>query len=201
MVRSGAPEPAGGDQSLGELVSLAARDISQLVRYEINLAKTELRGDVRRAAVGGVLFAVAAFFGCLILFCLCFAWAYALHTMGAYGGMYGAFLWAALTIFILAVIAVGVAILILRHMSKMKKTRESVTEGLGMLRRDKDGDDGNGARKGRKGRKANEDKDLAGAPNGQSRLGSRSGESGERGGEQSALPDSQLPEIADSSPR
>jgi hypothetical protein len=219
MVRSGAPEPAGGDQSLGELVSLAARDISQLVRSEINLAKTELRADVRRVALGGALAAIAAFFGALILLCLCFAWAYGLHAMGVWGGMYGAFLFAALTFFLLGVVTGVVAWLIVRHMSRMKKTRESVTEGLGMLRRDGKGDDdGRKGRKGLKGRKAQPDKDLTGPSNGRSRVSLRPG--GKRG-EPSALPDGslpdgslpegslpegslpdgQLPEIADPSPR
>ena len=48
MVRSETPEPAGGNQSLGDLVALAAKDASQLIRYEIDLAKSELMGDVER---------------------------------------------------------------------------------------------------------------------------------------------------------
>ena len=50
MVRSEAPEPAGDGQSLGDLVALAAKDMSQLVRYEIDLAKSELKGDVKSAS-------------------------------------------------------------------------------------------------------------------------------------------------------
>ena len=48
MVRSEVPEPAGDGQSLGDLVALAAKDVSQLIRYEIDLAKTELKADVQR---------------------------------------------------------------------------------------------------------------------------------------------------------
>ena len=40
MVHSETPGPAGGEQSLGDLVALAAKDVSQLIRYEIDLAKT-----------------------------------------------------------------------------------------------------------------------------------------------------------------
>lgn len=150
MVRSGTPEPAGGDQSLGDLVSLAARDISQLIRYEVDLAKTELRADMRRAGMAGVLFGIAAFFGCLVLLSLCFAYAYMLHWAGVPGGLAGAFAFTALTLVVLAAIAVLIAVLKMRRLSGMKKTRESVTEGLGMLRRDgkdhKDGQDGDGAK-------------------------------------------------------
>src|SRR5260370_16453355 len=86
MVRSETPEPAGGDQSLGDLVALAAKDVSQLVRYEIDLAKTELRGDVRRIGLAGALAGVAAFVGCLVLVLLSFAFAYGLYAIGAPGG-------------------------------------------------------------------------------------------------------------------
>src|SRR5260370_39589262 len=71
MVRSETPEPAGGDQSLGDLVALAAKDASQLIRYEIDLAKTELKGDLRRVGLAGALGGVAAFVGCLVLGLLC----------------------------------------------------------------------------------------------------------------------------------
>jgi uncharacterized membrane protein YqjE len=136
MVRSATPEPSGSDQSLGDLVSLAMKDVSQLVRYEIDLAKSEFRADLKRVLRASVLFGIAAFFGCLILFSLCFMWAYLLNTLGAPGGMWGAFGWTALTLLILALITGGIAALMMRHMSGMKKTRKSVTEGLGMLRRD-----------------------------------------------------------------
>ena len=41
------------DQSIGDLVSVAARDISQLVRYELDLAKLELKADAKRLGIGG----------------------------------------------------------------------------------------------------------------------------------------------------
>ena len=82
MVRSETPESAGGDQSLGDLVALAAKDVSQLVRYEVDLAKTELRDDVRRVVMAAVLIGGAAFAGCLILVILCFALAEGLVVLG-----------------------------------------------------------------------------------------------------------------------
>jgi uncharacterized membrane protein len=135
MVRSRTPESVDRDQTIGELVALATKDVSQLVRYEIDLAKTELRGDVRRLAVAGVLGGIAAFFVCLILFSLCFAYAYLLHWAGAWGGMGGAFGFVALTLLVLMVLALLVAWMTLRHLTKMRKTRESVSEGLDMLKR------------------------------------------------------------------
>src|SRR5690349_22830604 len=92
MVRSEAPEPAGDEQSLGDLVALAAKDVSQLIRYEISLAKNELRLDARRVGVSAALAAFAAVAVALIVFVLCFAYAYGLEAAGAPGGLWGAFL-------------------------------------------------------------------------------------------------------------
>ncbi|HEV2256259.1 MAG TPA: phage holin family protein [Streptosporangiaceae bacterium] len=134
MVRSETPEPVGADQSLGDLVALAAKDVSQLIRYEIDLAKTELRGDMKRVGLAGVLAGVAAFVGCLVLVLLCIAFAFGLIALGIWH--WAAFLIVAGTCVLLAGAAVGVAILRLRGLSGLKRTRKSVTEGLGMLRRD-----------------------------------------------------------------
>lgn len=134
MVRSETPEPAGADQSLGDLVALAAKDVSQLIRYEIDLAKTELRGDMKRVGLAGALAGVAAFVGCLVLVLLCIALAYGLVALGIW--RWAAFLIVAGTCVLLAGAAVGIAILRLRGLSGLKRTRKSVTEGFGMLRRD-----------------------------------------------------------------
>jgi len=134
MVRSEAPGPAGGDQSLGDLVALAAKDVSQLLRYEIDLAKTEMRGDMRRIGLAGALAGVAAFVGCLVLVLVCFAFAYGLIALGIWD--WAAFLIVAGTCVLLAVVAVGIAMLKLRRLSGLRQTRKTVTEGLGMLRQD-----------------------------------------------------------------
>ena len=135
MVRSETPEPAGGDQSLGDLVALAAKDISQLVRYEIDLAKIELKGDAKRVGLAGALAGVAAFVGCLVLVLFCFPFAYGLFA--AFGiELWAAFLIVAGTCVLLAGMAVGIALLKLRHLSGLRKTRKTVTEGIGMLRHD-----------------------------------------------------------------
>ena len=134
MVRSETPEPAGGDQSLGDLVALAAKDISQLVRYEIDLAKTELKSDAKRVGLAGALAGVAACVACLVLVLFCIAFAYGLITLGIW--TWAAFLIVAGTCVLLVAVAVGIALLKLRHLSGLRKTRKTVTEGLGMLRHD-----------------------------------------------------------------
>jgi len=122
------------DQSIGDLVSVAARDISQLVRYELDLAKLELKSDVKRAGISAALVAIAVFAACLLLMLLCFAFAYGLNAIGAPGGLWGAFLWAALTCFLLILIAGLVALLIVRRLTKMRKTRRSLADGASLLR-------------------------------------------------------------------
>jgi hypothetical protein len=138
MVRSTTPET---NHSLGDLVAQAARDISQLVRYEIDLAKSELRMDVKRIGMAAALAAFGALAGCLIVILLCFAFAYMLHWAGAPGGMAGAFALTAAAVCILALIAVVIAWWRLRGLTKMRRTRKTMTEDLAMLRRD----NGNGS--------------------------------------------------------
>ena len=140
MVRSETPEPAGSEQSLGDLVALAAKDVSQLVRYEIDLAKTELRDDARRIAMAAVLVGGAAFAGCLVLVILCFALAEGLVALGL--SRWEAFLAVAVALVLLAAIAVGIALLRVRNMTGLRKTRQTVNEGLGMLRHEVQPPDG-----------------------------------------------------------
>jgi uncharacterized membrane protein YqjE len=125
------------DQSIGDLVSVAARDISQLVRYELDLAKLELKADVKRAGISAALLAVAVFAACLLLMLLSFAFAYGLNAIGAPGGLWGAFLWVALAVVLLILIAGLVALLIVRRLSKMSRTRRTLADDTSLLRRAK----------------------------------------------------------------
>ena len=135
MVRSETPEPAGDNQSLGDLVALAAKDASQLIRYEIDLAKTELREDAMRIATALVLVGGAVFAGCLVLVILCFAYAEGL-VVAFDLPRWAAFLITAATLVLLAAAAIGIAYLRVRNMTGLRKTRETVTEGLEVLRQD-----------------------------------------------------------------
>jgi putative superfamily III holin-X len=134
MVHSETPGPAGGDQSLGDLVALAAKDVSQLIRYEIDLAKTELKGDARRVGIAAAGFGLAAFVGCLVLVLLCIALAFGLVALGIW--TWAAFLIVAGVCILLAGVGVGLAIMKLKRLSGLRVTRKTVTEGLGMLRHD-----------------------------------------------------------------
>jgi hypothetical protein len=56
---SAAGNGAGGDQSIGSLVHDATQHISTLVRAEVELAKSELIGEAKKAVRGSVYFLIA----------------------------------------------------------------------------------------------------------------------------------------------
>jgi len=76
------PSTTTTEASVGTLVSAASRDLSALVRAEIELAKVELRTDVKAAARAGVMFGVAATFGLFLLVMLLIAFAEGLVAAG-----------------------------------------------------------------------------------------------------------------------
>jgi Flp pilus assembly protein TadB len=123
------------DQSIGDLVSVAARDISQLVRYELDLAKLELKHDAKRVGIGAGLLGVALFAACLVLMLLCFAFAYGLNALGIW--LWASFLIVAGTCLLLIALAALVAYRMVTKLDGMSKTRRSVSDGLSMLRRKK----------------------------------------------------------------
>lgn len=124
----------GGQQSLGDLVALAVSDITQLVKFEVDLAKLELKEDARRMGIGGVLLGMAAFVGCLVLMLLCFAYAYGLMAAGIWA--WAAFLIVAATCVLLAALAVAIGLLKFRKLNGLRKTRSTVSDDLALIRRD-----------------------------------------------------------------
>lgn len=85
------------EQSLGELVATASRDLSQLVRKEIELAKTEITGELKRAGLGVGLLGGAGAMGYFALVFLSVAAAFGISALGVslgygflcVGGLYG----------------------------------------------------------------------------------------------------------------
>jgi hypothetical protein len=77
--------PAPGTQpeeTLGALFATASRDLSTLVRSEVELAKTEIRQDVKNGVTGGAMFGAAAFLGLLAVIMLSIALAQGLVELG-----------------------------------------------------------------------------------------------------------------------
>ncbi len=138
MARSAAPQPPGNDSeaSIGDLVAQAIRDVTQLVRCELALAKLELRDDAKRLGLAAALLAITAFTCCLILVLLSFAFAYGLVTLGIW--IWAAFLIVAGVWALLAALAVLIVIVRVRGISGLRKTRQTVQEDLALLKRDDD---------------------------------------------------------------
>jgi uncharacterized membrane protein YqjE len=132
MAQTGTPRPAGSDQSLGDLVALAAKDISQLIRGEISLAKIELRGDLKRIVLAAALLGMSAFVGCLMLVLLCFAFAYGLMTIGIWS--WASFLIVAGVCLLLIGLAGLIAILRVRGVTGLRTTRATVQDTITALR-------------------------------------------------------------------
>ncbi|SDQ17912.1 phage holin family protein [Quadrisphaera sp. DSM 44207] len=70
----------GQERTIGQLVVDATRDLSQLLRAEVALAKAEIAKEAKQGAIGASLFIAAAVFGFLglIFVLLTIAWALAL---------------------------------------------------------------------------------------------------------------------------
>jgi uncharacterized membrane protein YqjE len=136
MAVPAARQSAGGadDQSLGNLVSLAVKDVTQLLRCELDLAKLELKADMRRLGIGGALLGIAAFVVCLVLMLLSFAFAYGLITVGIWN--WAAFLIVAGAYVLLAGLAAAIAFRKVRMLSGLRKTRRTVADDLALIRRD-----------------------------------------------------------------
>jgi uncharacterized membrane protein YqjE len=123
------------DQSIGDLVSVAARDVSQLVRYELELAKLELKHDAKRVGIGAGLLGVALFAACLLLMLLCFAFAYGLNALGIW--LWASFLIVAGACLLLILIGALIAYRLVTKLDGMSRTRRSVSDDLSMLKRNK----------------------------------------------------------------
>jgi uncharacterized membrane protein YqjE len=126
----------GSSQSVGDLVSLAVKDLTRLIRYEVELAKVELRADMRKVGLSAALLGIAAFAGCLVLVLLCIALAFGLITLGIWN--WAAFLIVAGLCVVLAATACAVVWLKMRRMSGLRRTRASVHDDLALLRRDEE---------------------------------------------------------------
>jgi uncharacterized membrane protein YqjE len=138
MAESGTPgsgQRAGngaGGESLGDLVSLAVKDVSQLIKWEIDLAKLELRDDVKRLGITGAMLGVAGAVGCMVIVLVSFAAAYALMSAGLPG--WAAFLSVAGVYVLIAAVAVLIGVTKMRRMTGLRRTRASVQGSLAALR-------------------------------------------------------------------
>ncbi len=100
------------EPTIGQLVADASRDLSTLVRSEIELAKVELKKTATAAGTGAGLFGGAAFLGLLAIILLSIALAFALTALGLHPG------WAFLIVAGVYLLIAGVLVLIGRAQLK-----------------------------------------------------------------------------------
>jgi uncharacterized membrane protein YqjE len=127
---------ADGPASVGDLVSLAVRDVTRLVRCELELARLELRSDARRLFMSVALTGVAGFAGILVMFMLSYALAFGLITLGIWN--WAAFLIVAGAYVVLGALAMLIVYVMLRRITGLRQTRDTVQEDLALLRGDED---------------------------------------------------------------
>lgn len=118
------------DKSLGELVATATADISTLLRKEVELAKVELKAEVKNAGKGVGAFGAAGFTGLLALLFLSTALAYGFNSL--YGGRHVGL--GFLTVGLLYLVVAGLAALFgKKSISKVgppQKTIETVKDDV-----------------------------------------------------------------------
>ena len=135
MAEPGAVRPAEvDDRSVGDLVSEAVGDITRLVKFETDLAKSELLADLRRIGVSAGLAATILVTSFLMLVMLCFALAYGLQTLGVWD--WASFLIVTGVLIVLAAAFAGIIYLKVRRLDRLRKTRQTVQSDIAMLRRD-----------------------------------------------------------------
>jgi hypothetical protein len=71
-----------GEPTIGQLVANASKDLSSLVRSELQLAQAELKASASAAGKGAGLFSGAAFLGLLAVILLSIAAAYGIRELG-----------------------------------------------------------------------------------------------------------------------
>jgi len=112
------------DPTIGRLVTDASRDISSLLRKEIQLAKTELTVSVKAGGIGIGLFAAAAFVAVLAIIMLSVAIAYFIHWAGL--GLH----WSFLIVFAFYLLVAGLlGYLGIRSVKKVRGPEKAIQQG------------------------------------------------------------------------
>jgi hypothetical protein len=93
---SDAGRPDVENTSVGELIGEVTRDLSTLMRQELELAKAELKAEAKKAGQGAGMFGVAGFSGYMVLLFLSIAlmWGLANVMDVGWAGLIVAALWA-----------------------------------------------------------------------------------------------------------
>ncbi len=132
------PRTTSSEETLGALLATASRDLSTLVRSEIELAKAEVKVDVKNGVMGGAMFGAAGFLGVLAIILLSIAAAYGLVAAGLHPG------WAFLIVAVVYLLIAGLLALVgKRAVSKVgppERTIRTSKETAAFLKSPRTGD-------------------------------------------------------------
>jgi len=122
-----------GQPTFGELVASASRDLSGLLHAEIELAKAELRADVKAALRGIAMFVVAAVLGVFLLVMLLIAFAEGLVAAGLV--RWGAYLVVAGVLLLLAGLIGLIGLASVKKVKPPQRTIETTRETVAWARK------------------------------------------------------------------
>ena len=127
------------DRTIGQLVSDVSTDLSELIRYEMALAKAEIRADLRRGAVGGGMFGAAGYLLLLMSITLVITAAYGLVAAGLAAWL--SFLIVSGVLLLLALLLALVGVLNLRRITPPERTIRSTKLTIAAVRGTRNGAD------------------------------------------------------------
>jgi Putative Actinobacterial Holin-X, holin superfamily III len=130
---AGGGQPDGDEPSIGALVAEASRDLSTLLRAEVDLAKAEIKDEAKTAAKGGAMFGAAAFLGLLAVILLSIALAYGLITLGVWTWL--AFVIVAVLYLLLAAVLVLIGRNAVSQVGPPERTIRTVRETVNVVKR------------------------------------------------------------------
>ncbi|TCC19588.1 phage holin family protein [Kribbella speibonae] len=129
----------GDEPTVGQLVANASKDLSSLVRSEIELAKTELKKTAIAAGTGAGMFAAAGFLALLAVILLCISAAYGLTAAGLHPAI--AFLIVAGAFLLIGAILVFIGMRALKSAKGPTRAIETSKESVEALKAIGKGDD------------------------------------------------------------
>jgi hypothetical protein len=122
----------GDGPTVGQLVANASKELSSLVRSELELAKTELKKTAVAAGTGAGMFAAAAFLALLAVILLCISAAYGLTAAGLHPAI--AFLIVAGAFLLIGAILVFIGMRTLKSAKGPERTIETSKQSVEALK-------------------------------------------------------------------
>ncbi|NLT55055.1 MAG: phage holin family protein [Actinomycetales bacterium] len=122
------------DRTLGQLVAAATAEVSDVLRYEVALAKAELAASARNGLLAGSLFGAAGYLLALASVTVCIAAGYGLVAAGL--AAWAAFLVVTGSLLLLAALLVAVGVWRARKVGPPRRAARTAGEIVSSVRPD-----------------------------------------------------------------